>query len=49
MAVDSRQLSRGEGTRVGNLDFGQPASAWYRENIEFPFSCSTQERKVAPF
>jgi putative CocE/NonD family hydrolase len=29
--------SRGEGTRVGNVDFGQPTAAWYREHIEFPF------------
>jgi hypothetical protein len=29
--------SRGEGSRVGNIDFGQPTGAWYREYIEFPF------------
>ncbi len=39
--------SRGDGTRVGNIDFGQPASAWYRENIEFPFFLlHLKDRKV---
>jgi putative CocE/NonD family hydrolase len=27
----------GEGRVVGNLDFGQPASEWYRAHVEFPF------------
>ncbi len=29
--------ARGDGRLVGNLDFGQEASAWYREHVEFPF------------
>jgi hypothetical protein len=29
--------ARGEGTRVGNLDLGQPTGAYYREHIELPF------------
>ncbi|HQZ37962.1 MAG TPA: CocE/NonD family hydrolase [Vicinamibacterales bacterium] len=29
--------ARGDGRTVGNLDFGQDASAWYREQVEFPF------------
>ncbi len=29
--------SRGEGDRVGNLDFGSKTAAFYREKIEFPF------------
>jgi len=29
--------ARGDGRVVGNLDFGQEASAWYREHVEFPF------------
>jgi uncharacterized protein len=29
--------SRGDGRTVGNLDFGQDTSAWYREHVEFPF------------
>jgi hypothetical protein len=29
--------SRGDGRAVGNLDFGQDVSAWYREHVEFPF------------
>jgi putative CocE/NonD family hydrolase len=29
--------SRGDGRSVGNLDFGQETSAWYREHVEFPF------------
>ena len=29
--------SRGDGRRVGNLDFGQPTAAYYREHVEFPF------------
>jgi len=29
--------SRGDGRVVGNLDFGQDVSAWYREHVEFPF------------
>jgi hypothetical protein len=29
--------SRGDGRTVGNLDFGQDVSAWYREHVEFPF------------
>lgn len=29
--------SRGDGARVGNLDFGQPTAAWYREHVELPF------------
>ncbi|HZS05165.1 MAG TPA: CocE/NonD family hydrolase [Blastocatellia bacterium] len=27
----------GPGERLGNISFGQPASAWYRENVELPF------------
>ncbi|MFH1573167.1 MAG: CocE/NonD family hydrolase, partial [Acidobacteriota bacterium] len=39
--------SRGDGNRVGNIDFGQPTSAWYRENIEFPFFLlHLKDRKV---
>ena len=29
--------SRGPGSRVGNLDFGQATGEYYRDNIEFPF------------
>jgi hypothetical protein len=29
--------SRGDGARVGNLDFAQPTAAWYREHVELPF------------
>ncbi len=29
--------ARGDGTRVGNLDFGQPTGAYFREQIELPF------------
>jgi hypothetical protein len=29
--------ARGDGTKVGNLDFGQPTAAWYREHVELPF------------
>jgi hypothetical protein len=29
--------ARGDGTRVGNLDLGQPTGAYYREHIELPF------------
>lgn len=29
--------ARGDGTRIGNLDFGQKTGAYYRESIEFPF------------
>jgi len=29
--------SGGDGRRVGNLDFGQDVSVWYREHVEFPF------------
>lgn len=29
--------SRGDGRTVGNLDFGQEPSAWYRQHVEFPF------------
>ena len=29
--------AEGEGSRVGNLDFGQPTAAWYREHVELPF------------
>ena len=29
--------ARGDGTRVGDVDFGQKASLWFRENVEFPF------------
>ncbi len=29
--------ARGEGDGLGNLDFGQKTSAYYRESIEFPF------------
>jgi len=29
--------ARGDGTTVGNLDFGQPTAAWYREHVELPF------------
>ena len=29
--------SRGDGRTVGNLDFGQEVSTWYREHVEFPF------------
>ena len=29
--------SRDTGRAVGNLDFGQDTSAWYREHVEFPF------------
>jgi uncharacterized protein len=29
--------ARGDGRVVGNLDFAQDASAWYREHVEFPF------------
>jgi hypothetical protein len=31
------QWSRGPGSRVGNIDFGQPAGEYYRDSIEFPF------------
>ena len=29
--------ARGDGRRVGNVDFGQPTAEYYREQIEFPF------------
>jgi len=29
--------ARGDGRVVGNLDFGQDASTWYRQHVEFPF------------
>lgn len=29
--------SRGDGRTVGNLDFGQEVSSWYREHVEYPF------------
>jgi putative CocE/NonD family hydrolase len=29
--------SRSDGTRVGNLDLGQPTATWYREHVELPF------------
>jgi len=29
--------ARGDGRTVGNLDFGQEVSAWYREYVEYPF------------
>lgn len=29
--------ARGDGRTVGNLDFGDTVSAWYREHVEFPF------------
>ena len=29
--------AEGEGSRVGNLDLGQPTAAYYREHIELPF------------
>ena len=41
--------SRGEGDRVGNLDFGQATSAYYRAQIEFPFFVAMlKEGKPAP-
>ena len=40
--------SRGEGTRVGNIDFGQPTAAWFRENIEFPFFLLYLKDKKVP-
>ena len=30
-------FSRGDGDRVGNVNFGSKTGAWYREHIEFPF------------
>jgi putative CocE/NonD family hydrolase len=29
--------ARGDGDHLGDVDFGQKASAWYRENVEFKF------------
>jgi putative CocE/NonD family hydrolase len=29
--------ARGDGRTVGNLDFGQEVSTWYREHVEYPF------------
>jgi putative CocE/NonD family hydrolase len=30
-------FARGDGDRLGNISFGSPTGAFYRENIEFPF------------
>jgi len=30
-------FARGDGDRLGNIDFGSKTSRYYRENIEFPF------------
>jgi putative CocE/NonD family hydrolase len=38
--------SRGDGRTVGNLDFGQEVSAWYREHVEFPFFMKHLEDKT---
>ena len=29
--------SRGTGAMFGNINFGQPTSTWYQQNVEFPF------------
>jgi uncharacterized protein len=31
------QWSRGDGASLGGVSFGSNTSAWYRENVEFPF------------
>jgi putative CocE/NonD family hydrolase len=31
------QWSRGDGESLGDIHFGSKTSAWYRENVEFPF------------
>jgi len=38
--------ARGDGRTVGNLDFGQDVSAWYREHVEFPFFMQYLEDKT---
>ena len=41
--------ARGDGRTVGNLDFGQDASAWYREHVEFPFFMQhLKEKTIEP-
>lgn len=43
--------ARDTGRTVGNLDFGQDTSAWYREHVEFPFfmqHLKDKGRGVAP-
>jgi hypothetical protein len=40
--------ARGDGRRVGNLDFGQPTAEYFREQIELPFfQRHLQDRKDA--
>jgi putative CocE/NonD family hydrolase len=29
--------ARGTGEKFGDINFGQPTSTWYRQNVEFPF------------
>lgn len=29
--------SRGAGDHLGDIEFGQPTSTWYQQNVEFPF------------
>ena len=29
--------ARGTGEKFGNINFGQPTSTWYQQNVEFPF------------
>jgi putative CocE/NonD family hydrolase len=38
--------ARGDGRTVGNLDFGQEVSAWYRAHVEFPFFMQHLKDKV---
>jgi hypothetical protein len=37
--------ARGDGARVGNVDFGQPTGEYFREQIEFPFFLRNLKQK----